>query len=652
MQRESGSPAAPVYRMSLDLNVLNHLGLYLYSNVAAVLSEAVANSWDADATKVMIRFDNEHDAIHIEDNGVGMTVRETNERFLKVGYSKRSVEGSKTPKGRPIMGRKGIGKLSLFSIAERVIVQTVRKREHHAFEMHVPAIEAAISAGDDYLPRFVNPSTLPPLRRGTRIVLSELKKNRTKLTTTALKKRIARRFSVISSQAFSVEVDSEAVTISDRDDLTAAQFVWEFGSKSLPKAQCPKRVKHLKIDDVVSVDGRDYRVSGWIGSAASAGHLNTADGGNLNSVVVLARGRLIQENILDRINMGGLFTKYLTGQIEADFLDIDNERDIATSDRQRIIEDDPRYLALEIFLRKTLNRIESEWTDFRNDLAVDTAQERYPALREWVESLPTGSRKHARKVIGRLEALTIEDPDRKREVLRHGVLAFERLRLREAQDQLPAAIDAGIDQVLTLLADMDAYEGSLYLDIIRNRVQEIGTLRQLTDNDEKERVIQQYLYDHLWLLDPSWERVEGTALIESKVEREFERINSKLSDAERRGRRDIKYRATAKRHVIVELKRSSVMTDSHTLVGQVKKYVSALRKILDDTGHKDEGIDVVCVVGRDLKDEDGDFVARQLDSVRARVVKYDELIESAYANYQAFVKRRAKVDKLEALFAK
>ena len=34
------------YRMTVDLNVLDHLGINLYSNIAAVLTEAVANAWD------------------------------------------------------------------------------------------------------------------------------------------------------------------------------------------------------------------------------------------------------------------------------------------------------------------------------------------------------------------------------------------------------------------------------------------------------------------------------------------------------------------------------------------------------------------------------------------------------------------------------
>lgn len=45
------------YRMAVDLNLLDHLGFDLYSNIVAVLTEAVANAWDADAENVEIRID-------------------------------------------------------------------------------------------------------------------------------------------------------------------------------------------------------------------------------------------------------------------------------------------------------------------------------------------------------------------------------------------------------------------------------------------------------------------------------------------------------------------------------------------------------------------------------------------------------------------
>ena len=35
------------YEMTISLQIVEHLGLNLYSNTSAVISEAVANAWDA-----------------------------------------------------------------------------------------------------------------------------------------------------------------------------------------------------------------------------------------------------------------------------------------------------------------------------------------------------------------------------------------------------------------------------------------------------------------------------------------------------------------------------------------------------------------------------------------------------------------------------
>lgn len=64
--------------MTLSLNVLRHLGFGLYSNVAAVLSEVVANAWDADAENVSISIDSKGGRVTIEDDGHGMTVDDAN----------------------------------------------------------------------------------------------------------------------------------------------------------------------------------------------------------------------------------------------------------------------------------------------------------------------------------------------------------------------------------------------------------------------------------------------------------------------------------------------------------------------------------------------------------------------------------------------
>ena len=85
-------------QMKISLNVLEHLGMNLYSNVPAVLSEIVANAWDADASHVSVRL--EDDEVSIEDDGVGMTRDEVIDRFLTVGFQRRVAMDSSTPRGR------------------------------------------------------------------------------------------------------------------------------------------------------------------------------------------------------------------------------------------------------------------------------------------------------------------------------------------------------------------------------------------------------------------------------------------------------------------------------------------------------------------------------------------------------------------------
>lgn len=110
------------FEMTVDLNVLNHLGIRLYSSIPAVVSEAVANSWDADAENVSITIS--ENSISVEDDGHGMSVDDLNKKFLTVGYQRRKSGHDRTPSGRLVFGRKGIGKLSLFSIADTIEVRT------------------------------------------------------------------------------------------------------------------------------------------------------------------------------------------------------------------------------------------------------------------------------------------------------------------------------------------------------------------------------------------------------------------------------------------------------------------------------------------------------------------------------------------------
>ena len=77
----------PQLTLSLDMNVLNHLGIGLYASGPAVLTELVANAWDADAHEVRIQLDVDAGRVDIADDGHGMNVESIQ---TMTGYSPRS----------------------------------------------------------------------------------------------------------------------------------------------------------------------------------------------------------------------------------------------------------------------------------------------------------------------------------------------------------------------------------------------------------------------------------------------------------------------------------------------------------------------------------------------------------------------------------
>ena len=202
--------ANPKYKMTLSLSVLEHLGVNLYSSVPAVISETVANAWDADASAISIdiREESGDAAIVITDDGCGMTEDDINEKFLTVGYHRRGVDGVKTPRGRTPMGRKGIGKLSLFSIADDIRVYSRKDGQENAFLLDGEEIRKKIkdNKSNDYHPEVIEFDETLPDGDGTRIVIRKLKKRVTRMTSKSLRKRLARRFGIRCTRELTISL--------------------------------------------------------------------------------------------------------------------------------------------------------------------------------------------------------------------------------------------------------------------------------------------------------------------------------------------------------------------------------------------------------------------------------------------------------------
>lgn len=141
-----------IFTFKISLSVLDHLGRHLYRSFATVLGEAISNAWDADAQNVWIYLDPDKNGFWIKDDGIGMTADDFQNKFLKIGYSKRKDGKSKSNEGRPFIGRKGIGKLALLSCAERIsVISKTKSGDYIGGAIDNPTLDKAIT--DDLTPQ-------------------------------------------------------------------------------------------------------------------------------------------------------------------------------------------------------------------------------------------------------------------------------------------------------------------------------------------------------------------------------------------------------------------------------------------------------------------------------------------------------------------
>jgi hypothetical protein len=127
------------------------------------------------------------------------------------------------------------------------------------------------------------------------------------------------------------------------------------------------------------------------------------------------------------------------------------------------------------------------------------------------------------------------------------------------------------------------------------------------------------------------------------------------NDNKMKGRLDIRYATTGGRHVIVELKRYSVKTDTADLAAQGLKYYTALKSILKKQGREDQEIEIISVVG-DMPGTAGagrlapkEYIADRFKPFNGRYVLYDQLIENANRQYEDYLNASDKARALDDL---
>jgi hypothetical protein len=646
--------------MTISLNALEHLGINLYSNIPAVLSEIVANAWDADAQNVTVTIDKAAETITIEDDGTGMDRDGVIDRFLTVGFKRREVLGGKTAMGRSPMGRKGIGKLSIFSIAQVAKVYTIVNGQKTAFEMDREVIRKAIAGTGQNSYKPVELTDWPSgFKVGTRIVLSQISKSLSGMTVEGLKRRVSRRFAVIGPKnKFNVTVNGNVIGPEDRAYHNALQYLWTFGDqrefmKLCKNLERPADDRSAAIKDALSVAG--LSLTGWIGTVTKPDQLKDEDGDNLNRLAVFMRGKMAQEDILDEFGQKEIYADYVIGELHCEQLDLDDKGDIATSSRQALRQDDPRFEALRAIVLLELRNIAGRWSEWRRVDGAKAAAS-VPAVSEWLKNLTGDTKKKAERWIGRLNTIRSNDDGDKRELLKASILAFESYRRKDDLDKLDSLQDESVAHILEIFNDINDLELSYYGQIVKLRLGVIKALQDKVAENDKELVIRDFIKKHLWLLDPSWERAKGSEHSETTVNKFLARNTEKLNAKEKKARVDLAYRTAVGKHIIIELKRASVSVHLDDLIKQVRTYRDGVKKIIDGTDQKGWPIEIICLLGKhppewfDAVGTGREGVIAGLKNVDARIVLYDELLANAQSAYADYLEEHVKVDKLWGVF--
>ena len=530
--------------------------------------------------------------------------------------------------------------------------------------MDADRIREAIEAEDPSTAKEYEPERIPFDReipsKGTILHIDGLKQTRvTQSTFAGLKQRIARRFSVLDD--FTIRVNGEEVTFKDRDYFHKARFIFQYGKDYASRCRnldrdadngqpmSYSRANSFDGDGIVGEEG-DYAIDGWIGIARRSNDLD-AEGGddNLNKIAVVVRGKVAQEDILQEFRLGGMITKYMFGEIIAEFLDEDDKDDIATSSRQSIAVDDPRYVALKAFLSGELRHIWIETNKLKDKKGLQNALSDNPPLEEWFDGLPSKLKPRAMRIFAEIDKANI-DEERKRDFYANGVLAFERLKMDASLELLDTIDESNVEAFLAFLAELDAIEAANYREIVNERLKVIRKLNESTSEDVKEHVLQKYIFEHLWLLDPAWERATEYANMEQRIQAVLPEDPNKTIHL----RTDIRYRRIAAGHVILELKRASRRLAKTEIEEQLTKYMTAVRaELKKDPAEAALPMEGVCLVGKLPRGWD-DPEERRIDEDslrprRIRIITYNELINNAESAYAKFLAATASTKELSQL---
>ncbi len=351
-------------QLTFDPMTIEHLGSNMYSRLPNAVAELVANSYDADATRIVVRVrgrgDNQY--IAVDDDGHGMSRNDLAEKYLRIGRNRRQQhpDGLSESGKRHVSGKKGLGKLALFGIGSVVEVETKRAQAAVATRITLDWENLRSSGESVYRPQ-EEAFPADPAGHGTTVTIRNLER-KTDVDAADLATSLSRLFNYADS-ALSVQVEGRdgthhPVDAASRLSGIDAEFAWV-----VPES------------DVLNVDVlRGLCIEGRLVAARKP--LPT----QLRGVTVYANGRMVNEPEFFGASDSSYAYAYLTGYVEIDRLD-EIKPDVIATDRRAVNWETPESAVLRDALRRMVEQAAQDRRRRR-----DEAKERAVSKRSGVDA--------------------------------------------------------------------------------------------------------------------------------------------------------------------------------------------------------------------------------------------------------------------------
>jgi len=623
-------------RLTYHGRIIDQLGIQMYQSPVAAIAELVANAWDADAEDVRIYLpDNieEGAQIIIKDDGQGMEFVECQDKFLNVGWARRgdkAVEHS-PGKGRPVLGRKGIGKFAGFGIADVIRVETVSgtSGEKTIFEMDINELRTDSyveeKGGEVNLVDYLEPSEARKSEHGTAVVLKSLKLGRV-IPPTEFAKSMARRFLLHQQVAdFKVFVNDEPLP--ESEDLAGVEFIFPRDYR-----------ENQKPEGLVIADGwgEETLPNGRLIKWRVSFYEDTLNEDELRGVAVFANGKLAQTPFFFQLSggLGGQHGQaYISGQVQADYLD-ELHDDVMATERQRVSWDHEEARPLLSWGQDRVKQLLKIWKERRAEEKQRQLEEKLEGFAARLNKLPTHERKTVRSAVLKVASISTLTRAQFEELGSAILTAWEHGRLHELISDISISDDMTTEQFLDLLMEADVLAALNVAEAVRTKLDVIRGLRRRIENRELESAVRDYIAKKPWLLEPKWETFKVETSVKWILDEAAKSVG--LTADEYKGRVDLALRS-GKELLVVEFVRPGKKVDWDHLdrCTHYVRYITSRVKVQTALGIKDvEGL----IVADELdKAPDVETQIVELAKTGIRALEWHTLLGQSESGWEEFL---------------